>query len=108
MLGFALGAYAGYRWFAARVATDATVDAAPPVDARTAKRVDAGKPDGRTTPTQRRRASTDRRVPERRAPRKDEEPARSSLIGGLFATDNLAASYSRGTLRSDYHRRWRA
>ena len=33
MLGFALGAYAGYRWFAARVATDATVDAAPPADA---------------------------------------------------------------------------
>jgi hypothetical protein len=29
-------------------------------------------------------------------------------IGGLFATDYLAASYSRGTLRSDYHRRWRA
>jgi phenylpyruvate tautomerase PptA (4-oxalocrotonate tautomerase family) len=33
MLGFALGAYAGYRWFAERVATDATVDAAPPADA---------------------------------------------------------------------------
>ena len=33
MLGFAVGAYAGYRWFAERVATDATVDAAPPVDA---------------------------------------------------------------------------
>ena len=33
MLGFAVGAYAGYRWFAERVATDATVDAAPPFDA---------------------------------------------------------------------------
>jgi phenylpyruvate tautomerase PptA (4-oxalocrotonate tautomerase family) len=32
MLGFAIGAYAGYRWFAGRVATDATVDAAPPLD----------------------------------------------------------------------------
>ncbi len=31
VLGFALGAVLSYRWFAARVATDATVDAAEPV-----------------------------------------------------------------------------
>ncbi len=30
VLGFAVGAYAGYRWFAGRVGTDATVDAASP------------------------------------------------------------------------------
>jgi phenylpyruvate tautomerase PptA (4-oxalocrotonate tautomerase family) len=39
MLGFAVGAYAGYRWFAGRVGSDATVDAAPPDD--TAPRADA-------------------------------------------------------------------
>jgi len=33
MLGFGVGAYASYRWFAGRVASDATVDAAPPDDA---------------------------------------------------------------------------
>jgi hypothetical protein len=33
MLGFAVGAYAGYRWIAGRVGSDASVDAAPPVDA---------------------------------------------------------------------------
>ncbi|MDQ6943464.1 MAG: hypothetical protein M3169_13240, partial [Candidatus Eremiobacteraeota bacterium] len=32
MLGFAVGAYAGYRWFAGRVGTDAIVDAAPPLE----------------------------------------------------------------------------
>lgn len=48
LLGFAVGAYAGYRWFAARVGTDATVDAAPPVDdAPHGEAVDAD--DGRTT-----------------------------------------------------------
>ncbi|MDB5070897.1 MAG: hypothetical protein JWM87_2008 [Candidatus Eremiobacteraeota bacterium] len=31
LLGFALGAYAGYRWLSARVGTDASVDAAPPM-----------------------------------------------------------------------------
>jgi phenylpyruvate tautomerase PptA (4-oxalocrotonate tautomerase family) len=31
LLGFALGAYLGYRWLSARVATDAIVDAAPPL-----------------------------------------------------------------------------
>ena len=49
MLGFALGAYAGYRWFAGRVGTDATVDAAPPLDAPHGEAADAGDPDGRTT-----------------------------------------------------------
>jgi phenylpyruvate tautomerase PptA (4-oxalocrotonate tautomerase family) len=49
MLGFAVGAYAGYRWFAGRVGTDATVDAAPPLDAPHGEAVDAGDPDGRTT-----------------------------------------------------------
>jgi phenylpyruvate tautomerase PptA (4-oxalocrotonate tautomerase family) len=42
MIGFVLGAYASYRWFAGRVATDATVDAAPPVDAPTGDVVAAG------------------------------------------------------------------
>jgi phenylpyruvate tautomerase PptA (4-oxalocrotonate tautomerase family) len=32
LLGFAVGAYAGFRWFAGRVGSDATVDAAPPLD----------------------------------------------------------------------------
>lgn len=32
LIGFALGAYGGYRWFASRVATDATIDAAPPLE----------------------------------------------------------------------------
>ncbi len=38
LIGFAIGAYAGYRWLSARVGTDATVDAAPPLqsDAGTA------------------------------------------------------------------------
>ena len=49
MLGFALGAYASYRWFADRVGTDATVDAAPPVETPHGEAVDAGDPDGRTT-----------------------------------------------------------
>ena len=49
LLGFAVGAYAGYRWFAARVATDATVDTAPPVDTPHGEAVDTGDPDGRTT-----------------------------------------------------------
>jgi phenylpyruvate tautomerase PptA (4-oxalocrotonate tautomerase family) len=49
MLGFAIGAYAGYRWFAGRVGTDATVDAAPPEDEPHGEAVDAGDPDGRTT-----------------------------------------------------------
>ena len=31
LLGFAVGAYAGYRWLAGRVGTDAMVDAAPPI-----------------------------------------------------------------------------
>ena len=45
MLGFAVGAFAGYRWFAARVGTDATVDAAPPLDSpRGAETVDAAAP----------------------------------------------------------------
>ena len=43
MLGFAVGAYAGYRWFAGRVATDATVDAAPPVDASLGDAVPAAR-----------------------------------------------------------------
>jgi phenylpyruvate tautomerase PptA (4-oxalocrotonate tautomerase family) len=43
MLGFAVGAYAGYRWFAARVATDATVDAAPPADAPDGEEVPAAR-----------------------------------------------------------------
>jgi phenylpyruvate tautomerase PptA (4-oxalocrotonate tautomerase family) len=50
MLGFAVGAYAGYRWFAGRVGSDATVDAAAPtVDTPHGEAVDAGVPDGRTT-----------------------------------------------------------
>ena len=48
-LGFVVGAYASYRWFARRVATDATVDAAPPVETPHGEAVDAGDPDGRTT-----------------------------------------------------------
>ena len=48
-LGFAVGAYASYRWFAGRVATDAVVDAAPPIDTPHGEAVDAGEPDGRTT-----------------------------------------------------------
>ncbi len=42
-----------------------------------------------------------------RSPRNATSPL-DRVIGGLVATDYLAASYSRGTLRSDYHRRWRA
>jgi phenylpyruvate tautomerase PptA (4-oxalocrotonate tautomerase family) len=46
MLGFVVGAYASYRWFAGRVATDATVDAAPPVEAPPpGEAVDAGDPE---------------------------------------------------------------
>jgi phenylpyruvate tautomerase PptA (4-oxalocrotonate tautomerase family) len=45
MLGFAVGAYAGYRWFAGRVATDATVDAAPPLETPHGEAVDAGDPE---------------------------------------------------------------
>jgi phenylpyruvate tautomerase PptA (4-oxalocrotonate tautomerase family) len=48
-IGFVVGAYASYRWFAGRVATDAVVDAAPPVDEPHGEAVDAGDPDGRTT-----------------------------------------------------------
>jgi phenylpyruvate tautomerase PptA (4-oxalocrotonate tautomerase family) len=43
MLGFAVGAYAGYRWFAGRVATDATVDAAPPIEAQPGEVVPAAR-----------------------------------------------------------------
>jgi phenylpyruvate tautomerase PptA (4-oxalocrotonate tautomerase family) len=32
LIGFAVGAYFGYRWLAGRLGTDATVDAAPPFD----------------------------------------------------------------------------
>jgi phenylpyruvate tautomerase PptA (4-oxalocrotonate tautomerase family) len=42
MLGFAVGAYAGYRWFAGRVGSDATVDAAEPVDEPHGNAADAG------------------------------------------------------------------
>ena len=45
VLGFAVGAYAGYRWFAGRVGTDATVDAAAPDDTLAG----AGGHDGRTS-----------------------------------------------------------
>jgi phenylpyruvate tautomerase PptA (4-oxalocrotonate tautomerase family) len=47
-LGFVVGAYASYRWFAGRVATDAVVDAAPPIETPHGEAVDAGDPDGRT------------------------------------------------------------
>lgn len=33
LLGFAVGAYAGYRWIAGRIGDDAVVDTAPPLDA---------------------------------------------------------------------------
>jgi hypothetical protein len=49
VLGFAIGAYAGYRWFAGRVGIDATVDAAPPFDAPRGEAVGSEDPDGRTT-----------------------------------------------------------
>ena len=48
MLGFVVGAYASYRWFAGRVATDAEVDAAPPIETPHGEAVDAGEPDGST------------------------------------------------------------
>ncbi|MDP9105416.1 MAG: hypothetical protein M3N49_05735 [Candidatus Eremiobacteraeota bacterium] len=49
MLGFVVGAYASYRWFAGRVATDAIVDTAPPVETPRGEAAGAGDPDGRTT-----------------------------------------------------------
>ena len=48
VVGFVVGAVFGYRWFADRVGTDATVDAAPPVETPHGEAVDAGGPDGRT------------------------------------------------------------
>jgi phenylpyruvate tautomerase PptA (4-oxalocrotonate tautomerase family) len=48
-LGFVVGAYASYRWFAGRVGTDAEVDAAPPIETPHGEAVDAGDPDGRMT-----------------------------------------------------------
>jgi phenylpyruvate tautomerase PptA (4-oxalocrotonate tautomerase family) len=49
LLGFAVGGYAGYRWFAGRVGSDATVDAAPPLDAPHGEAVDAPDANDRTT-----------------------------------------------------------
>ena len=44
--GFAIGAYVGYRWLTQRLGTDATVDAAPPLDESAhGEAVDAGEPD---------------------------------------------------------------
>ncbi|MDQ6924635.1 MAG: hypothetical protein M3154_00170 [Candidatus Eremiobacteraeota bacterium] len=43
MLGFAVGAYAGYRWIAGRVATDAILDAAPPLDTLLGEAVPAAR-----------------------------------------------------------------
>jgi phenylpyruvate tautomerase PptA (4-oxalocrotonate tautomerase family) len=48
LLGFAVGAYAGYRWLSARVGTDAIVDTAPPLyDEAASEPQAAGAPDGR-------------------------------------------------------------
>lgn len=51
LIGFAIGALAGYRWLAARVGTDAIVDIAEPVVDLHGEGVDAGDPDPRTTAT---------------------------------------------------------
>jgi phenylpyruvate tautomerase PptA (4-oxalocrotonate tautomerase family) len=48
LLGFAIGALAGYRWLASRVGTDAQVDVADPVADLHGEAVDAGGPDPRT------------------------------------------------------------
>ena len=89
LLGFAAGAWLSYRWLSGRLGSDAGVDVAPPPD-------------------------TDRDVARdllaSKAPAQEyqsNEPARSCDRRARWS-DNLATSYSRGTLRSDYHRRWRA
>ncbi len=48
LIGFAVGAYFGYRWIAERLGADTIVDAAPPLTEPHGEAVDAGVPDGRT------------------------------------------------------------
>lgn len=49
LIGFAVGALAGYRWLASRVSTDTVVDVAEPVEDLHGEAVDAGDPDPRTS-----------------------------------------------------------
>ncbi len=49
MLGFAVGAYAGYRWIAGRVGTDAIVDAAPQLETPFDKTPGVANPEGPAT-----------------------------------------------------------
>lgn len=49
LVGFAVGAYVGYRWLSARVGTEAIVDTAPPLyDEAASETQAAGTPDGGT------------------------------------------------------------